>query len=258
MTVQLLANGHLASSLIPGVPATAKLTSANGYSHDWINLPTRANGIEITWSVRETMIGDEACKSDYSFSNWIVGYAPGIYTRNADGEVEHIKFVVTNDTKRTMLRLTKTDMSGSFVLPGATFTLEKLATSGGSAVDADFITRIQTTSSSGVIVFDNLPYGHYRLTETDPPSGYRRMADPVHLTIEDDGNVIVSPHAYAQAGSTVFSIIVRNAAELPLPSTGGGGRNWIAALGGALCLLGFGVNQILRMQRRRDAVIGED
>ncbi|MBR3690997.1 MAG: Cna B-type domain-containing protein, partial [Eggerthellaceae bacterium] len=166
VTVQLLANGRLASSLIPGVPATALLSSQSGYVHTWENLPTHANGAEIAWSIREVAIGDEPCRADYSFANWIVGYEPGVYTENAEGEVTNVKFVVTNDTKRTMLRLTKTDMSGSTVLPDATFKIEHLVESGdGYVADPSFVTRTQTTSASGVIVIDNLPYGYYRLTE---------------------------------------------------------------------------------------------
>lgn len=225
VTVQLLANGQVVSSLIPGVDPTVQLTAANGYTATWSGLPAYANGTAITWSVRETVIGTEHCKADFSFANWLVSYSDPSYITDNSGRVTNTTFTIQNDTRRTLLRLTKTNLSGTVRLPGAAFTLQHLISdgSGGYTVDSTFVTRTATTGSDGTLTFDNLLYGYYRLMETSPPDGYEQMLDPIFLTIQEDGTVVVDAHAYAQAGATSYSIQVSNVPKRPLPATGGSG-----------------------------------
>ena len=49
------------------------------------------------------------------------------------------------------------------------------------------------------------------------------MTQPIYLTIQSNGTVVVQDHPYARAGTTAYSIQVFNEAQRPLPSTGGGG-----------------------------------
>ena len=233
VTVQLLANGQLVSSLIPGVEPTVLLTSANGYQATWSGLPAYANGAPITWSVRETKVGTENCKPDFSFANWLVTYSAPTYTKDGSGTITNTAFTIQNDTRRTLLRLTKTNLSGSLRLSDATFTLQHLVSDGrgGYTVNPTFVTRTATTGSDGTLTFDNLLYGHYRLQETSPPSGYEILADPIYLTLQEDGSVVVDNHAYAQAGSSSYTIHVMNVPKRPLPTTGGIGPGIYQALG---------------------------
>ena len=237
VTVQLLANGNLASALIPGVNATAVLTDDGGWTHTWDNLPTHANGAEIVWSVRETRIGTENCKSDFTFANWLVFYGTPTTTRDENGKVTNYRIVVQNETRRTLLRLTKMDTNGIYQLSGATFTLEHLIWDGGAYVEnPDFVKRTMTTGADGTLTFDNLLYGRYRLTEVLQPEGYEGFADPIYLTINEDGSVTVEEHSFAHAGSTAYSIVVYNRMPRPLPNTGGDGDNWYHAFGVLLVL----------------------
>lgn len=238
VTVQLLANGHLVSSLIPGVEPTVQLTAANNYTQTWSGLPAYANGAPITWSVRETKIGTESCKTDFTFANWLVSYSDPVYTTHSSGRVTNTAFTIQNDTRRTLLRLTKTNLTGTVRLPGATFTLQHLIPdgSGGYTTDSTFVTRTVTTGSDGTLTFDNLLYGYYRLLETSPPDGYEDLLDPIYLTIQEDGTVVVEEHTYAQAGATAYTVHVMNVPKRPLPATGGSGPGWYQALGIALML----------------------
>ena len=49
------------------------------------------------------------------------------------------------------------------------------------------------------------------------------MTQPIYLTIQSNGTVVVQDHPYALAGTTAYSIRVLNEQMRPLPSTGGGG-----------------------------------
>jgi len=254
VTVQLLANGQLVSSLIPGVDPTVQLTAANGYRATWSGLPAYANGASITWSVRETKIGTENCKPDFSFANWLVSYSDPTYTRDGSGKVTNTAFTIQNDTRRTLLRLTKTNLSGNLRLPGATFTLQHLIPdgSGGYTTDSTFVTRTATTGSDGTLTFDNLLYGYYRLTETAAPKDYKRLVDPIYLTIHEDGSVVVDDHAFAQSSNVAYSILVRNQASgVPLPMTGGSGPGGYSTLGALLMLSALCVYIFPILKKRR-------
>ena len=238
VTVQLLANGNLASALIPGVETTAVLTASGGWTYTWTNLPTHANGAEIKWSVRETEIGSEPCRQDFTFANWLVFYSDPVVTTDANGMVTNVKITIQNETRRTLLRLVKTDLSGTYRLSGATFTLQHLRAENGAYVDdPNFVTRTVTTGADGTLTFDNLLYGRYRLTEIEAPAGYELLKEPVYLTIGENGAVSVDGHDFAQPDSTAYSIRVFNREPMPLPSTGGSGTAWYYTVGGMLMLL---------------------
>lgn len=255
VTVQLLTNGSLVSYLVPGVEPEMVLTAQNGYTATWTDLPIYANGSQIVWSVRETKIGPESCKSDHSFANWIVSYSDPVYTKDETGLVTNTAFTIENDTRRTLLRLTKTNIGGGLRLADAVFTLQHLISdgAGGYIPDPNFVSRTMTTGFEGTLTFDNLLYGYYRLTELSAPAGYVLLADPIYLTITESGDVLVEEHAYAQAGTADYSIIVRNRQPLSLPETGGPGRQHGFLVSGiGFMLATFGIYGIPKFKRRRE------
>jgi len=182
--------------------------------------------------VREIKIGSENCRGDYSFVNWLVDYSAPSYTYNSEGVLSNTAFTVTNDTYRTLLRLIKTNLGGGIRLAGATFTLEHLI---DGEVDPNFVVRTMTTGADGTITFDNLWFGDYRLVEVTPPSGYHPMEDPIYLTIQSDGTVVVQEHEYARSGTSAYTIQVLNEPQRPLPSTGGTGPGGYI-IPGLLCI----------------------
>lgn len=229
VTIQLLSNQLPVTALIPGVEPALVLDEENGWTATWEDLPRYANGQEIVWSVRETRVGQEPCLSDFTFVNWLVDYSPPSYTYDEEGRLVRTSFTVYNDTKRTLLRVIKINLGGSLRLADAEFLLEHLLPDGTE--DPEFITRTLTTGADGTATFDNLKYGDYRLTEIRQPEGYYEMTLPIYLTIEQDGTVYVQEHPMALAGTTAYTIFVKNQPESPLPHTGGTGTGWYTALG---------------------------
>lgn len=221
VTIQLFADGKLVTTVIAGVQPEVVLNNDNHWQYTWDNLPVYVNGSKIDWSIKEVKVGTEAAKADGSFVNWLVSYSIPVKTTDTDGN-EKITLTVTNTTKRVMLRLTKTNLGKSILLPNAAFVIE--------AVDADGnilpeeVTKSAATGTSGTLIFDNLKCNvRYRLTETTPPAGYLPLEESIYFTINEDGSVTVEESFYAEAGTTAYNITVFNAEAVELPESGGPG-----------------------------------
>ncbi len=247
ITVQLFANGsaNLAATLTGQASTVVPLTAANDYSHTWTDLPIYAYGAKVEWSIKETKIGDESCKADYTFANWAVSYDAPTY--DSDGNVT---LVVHNTPSRPLLFLTKTNADGSYQLSGATFTLVQVNASGNTV--SGFVPRTGTTNENGVLIFDNLLYGaRYRIVEESPPPGYQPMTTPIYLTIAEGGVVTVESHTHARADAVAYNIVVTNDAYPPLPATGGPGTQ-IYTQTGALLMAAALLLLVYEKQRRRE------
>ena len=246
ITVQLFANGssNLAATLTGSASTVVNLTAANGYSYTWTDLPIYAYGAKVEWSIKETKIGDEACKADYTFANWAVSYDAATYDGNGN-----VTLVVHNTPSRPLLFLTKTNADGSYQLPGATFTLVQVDAYGNNI--SGFVPRTGTTNENGVLIFDNLLYGaRYRIVEENPPNGYRPMTIPIYLTIAEGGVVTVESHTHARADAVAYNMVVTNDAYPPLPETGGPGTQLYTGIGALLMAAAL---ILLYEKRRREA-----
>jgi len=239
VTVQLLANGKLVTTLIAGVESQVLLNEDNHWEYTWSNLPIYVNGAKIEWSIRETKIGTEACKADGSFVNWLVSYELPIYTSDALGN-EQVVLTVNNTTKRVMLRLTKTNLNKSLQLANATFLLE-VVDADGNVITSE-VTKTATTSDAGTLIFDNMKCGvRYRLTEIAAPEGYLKLNEYIYFTINENGSVTVEESYYAEAGTTAYNMIVRNVEGIELPESGGMGNSMLYALALLLCAVATGI-----------------
>ena len=237
--IQLLANGRLVATVIAGVEPTVELNADNNWQHTWENLPVYVNGEKIEWSIKETAIGTESAKADGTFINWLVSYELPKKTTDENGK-ENTLLTVTNTTKRVMLRLTKTDLSRSIQLKGASFQLEAVDENGN--VLPNEIVKTATTGDAGTLIFDNLKSAvRYRLTETSPPKGFLEMTEYIYFTINENGSVTVEESFYAEAGSTAYNIIVRNAEAIELPVSGGIGTGMFYAIGLLVIALALGI-----------------
>ncbi len=222
VVVQLLANDRPVNTLFPSVEASVVLNEANGYSYTWEDLAAYANGSEISWSVRETKIGDEVCRPDFTFPSWLVYYGIVQTDYDENGYVESVYIPVSNDVKRTVLRITKTDMSKKVTLSGAIFSIIKVDQNLEPIPDLTEVTL--ATDNSGTLIFENLDFGTYRITEVQAPSGYEKINSPIYITLNGDGSVTVFEHFYAEADSSgSFSVIIKNTEPIPIPETGGNG-----------------------------------
>ena len=224
--IQLFANGRAVNALFPTVSHTAYLTEENNYIYTWTGLAAYANGEEIVWSVRETKIGEESCRSDYSFANWLVYYQTPQYTYDEEGYVTSVLIPVANDIQRVVLRITKTNMDKTKTLSGATFMLTRV--NDNLEADANFEPLTLTTNANGEIIFEDLAYGTYALTEIAAPDGYEVIDEPVYITINGDNTITVSDNFYVEVDSTSsLSVIVKNSEPIPIPETGGIGTGII-------------------------------
>lgn len=248
VTVQLLANGKLVTTVIAGVEPQVVLNNANNWQYTWDNLPVYVNGEKIEWSVKETMIGTETAKADGSFVNWLVSYELPIITTDENGK-ENTLLTITNTTKRVMLRLTKTDLGKTMQLPDATFVLEAVDSNGNLL--SNEVSKTETTGAAGTLVFDNLKCGvRYRLTETQAPSGFFKIDEYIYFMINEDGTVTVEESYYAESGSTAYNLVVRNGMIVELPDSGGVGNSMFYALGLLFIITALGI-YIGYLQKRR-------
>ena len=248
VTLHLLANGKLVTTVIAGVDADVVLNAENNWQHTWTNLPEYVNGEKIVWSIKEVAIGTESAKADGSFVNWLASYAIPVQSTDQNGD-PHVTLTVTNTTKRVMLRLTKTDTARSVLLKGAVFLLEAVDSDGN--VLSSEIAKTATTGDAGTLIFDNLKCNvRYRLTEQHPPDGYLELAEYIYFTINEDGSVTVEESYYAEAGSTAYNIIVRNVEAIPLPESGSVGTDMFYAFGLMLIALAASL-YIYHLRKRR-------
>lgn len=232
--VQLLANDRLVSTLVSGIEPEVTLNSRNSYKYTWENLPRYANGQKVKWSVREVQVGTEQCKPDFTFSNWIVNYSDAQET-GSDGNYS-VKLLVNNTRKDAVTLLVFKTNQNNQRLAGATFKLELLYNDG--SVNTAFTPQTLTTDATGLLSFNNLPYGTYRLTETAPPPGHNGMIDPAILLISDDYRVsIVSGSGVSVVSAANLSVRVTNYSSEPLPNTGGSTPLGMQMAGGVLMLL---------------------
>ena len=248
VTVQLLANGKLVTTVIAGVEPQAVLNGDNEWTYTWENLPVYVNGTKIEWSVRETAIGSEMAKADGSFVNWLVSYGLPIISTDENGN-ENTLLTVINTTKRVMLRLTKTNLWKTEQLTGATFLLEAVDANGN--VLPYEVAKTATTGDAGTLIFDNLKCGvRYRLTETQAPSGYLQISEYIYFMIHEDGTVSVEDSFYAEAGTTAYNLVVKNGMIVDLPESGGIGTSMFYAIGLMLIAVAAGI-YIYHLRKRR-------
>ena len=248
VTVQLLANGKLVTTVIAGVEPQAVLNADNNWTYTWENLPVYVNGTKIAWSVKETAIGSEMAKADGSFVNWLVSYGLPIISTDENGD-ENTLLTVINTTKRVMLRLTKTNLWKTEQLTGATFLLEAVDANGN--VLPNEVAKTATTGDAGTLIFDNLKCGvRYRLTETQAPNGYLEMSEYIYFTINEDGTVSVEDSFYAEAGTTAYNLVVKNGMIVDLPESGGIGTSMFYAIGLMLIAIAAGI-YIYHLRKRR-------
>lgn len=90
-----------------------------------------------------------------------------------------------------------------------------------------------TTPSKGEFVIQGLDADTYYLTETEAPKGYNKLAAPIKVEIDNEGNVKVD-------NDKVEKVKVENKTGTLLPSTGGMGTT-IIYMAGAILVIASGI-----------------
>lgn len=141
-------------------------------------------------------------------------------------------------------------------LAGAKFTLQKQGSNepigfvAGTAVEgtpvytvapagtAGAITEIETTEAGEFFIY-GLDSGTYELVETQAPTGFNKMTEPIEVTISKDAETGIA---------NIEEVTVENLTGLQLPSTGGMGTTVLYIVGGVLVL-----GAIIFLVRRRSS-----
>lgn len=265
VVVVLQANGQHAAALFPGMTdAQVTLNAGNLWQHTWTDLPRYANGKLVSWGVKEIVIGGKPTLADgVTFANWTVTYSPGLGTdADNDGDVDNLKFIVTNSQKRLQLIVTKVGTDG-LILPGSIFSLEQVELVDGAWQPvAGTGANTQTTGTNGMLTFDNLTADvYYRLTEVQATSGYYITFNPVVITMDSDGNIrrVLDDGTIAELHDPViqitgpFNIRVVNLQATELPETGGIGTYVYMQSGLLLMLLSAAALFLYKRKCREEA-----
>lgn len=159
-----------------------------------------------------------------------------IYKEDASGTYHRLKDGTYSDSAT----LTEDDCDGGLAakyskVTGVKHTTDKTTVAKESYVDA-----------AGLLTFEGLGAGTYKLTELVAPTGYNTITDPIAVTIKADYTDPSAPvFKYVDSTGTEQAIPddgiipwkVENNKGLVLPSTGGMGTTLFYIIGGALVLV---------------------
>ena len=100
---------------------------------------------------------------------------------------------------------------GGEILPGATFTLNKMTDSTYSKIDTGFGTLIATSDEKGDVVFKNgagnvvkLQKGYYVVKETKAPTGYKKSTADWKIEVKDDGGRMYAEYQGPESSPSSF------------------------------------------------------
>lgn len=145
--------------------------------------------------------------------------------------------VVVTDKKVGQIAVKKVakteDGANDQYLKGAIFKLEKLVENEGEPskwlLDETFKAQELTTDGKGDILYSNLSYGTYKLTEIQAPTGYVLLKNPIYITLSEEVfDLQESEHSddlsYDKKEKKI-TVTVVNEKALTMPLTGGNGRD---------------------------------
>lgn len=161
--------------------------------------------------------------------------------------------VINTLVPESTIKLTKVDaVDENLTLSDVEFKLEKLGDDGEtwSEISTKVTGNGDGDTESGVLYFDELENGTYRLTETKAANGYSLLKEPVTIVISRPNGYKINDESHPETDvqDDTIEITISNRAKFDLPATGGYGR-YIVILGG-LVLAGLGL-LMYRLQKRR-------
>ena len=148
----------------------------------------------------------------------------------ADDSKTSLALTLTNQLQdaKYNLNITKQDAEDKTKLSGVEFKLEKLLDDGN--LDTQFgkngVRVGLTAESTGLLTFDNLSPGSYRLTETKTAEGYTLLADAIEFTLTTDGECKRDATDFGNVkydsttGVYNIALTINNRKSFELPHTG--------------------------------------
>ena len=122
--------------------------------------------------------------------------------------------------------------------------------------DGTFVEK--ETDSEGNVVFDNLPFGTYKLTETSTRAGYNKLAKTIEVTIplkneNSDGNYFyfIGKGEDADYYYPEITLTVENDQAFAMPATSGSGFFWPGIMGMAAAVGAAGYYAVYNKKKKR-------
>ena len=91
------------------------------------------------------------------------------------------------------------------VLEGAEFKIQKL--NSDDTIDENFKEIVAVTDDNGQVIFKDLIYGKYLITETKAPEGYELLKEPIQVEIYNKKNINLP---FVGGRGTIIYILVGN------------------------------------------------
>lgn len=163
------------------------------------------------------------------------------------------RYTITNTKSTQKIKILKTrhaEGTSDIYLKGAEFTL--LDNNGNKVTIGTNTNGTYISDESGLVLEGYITCGTYILTEVKAPSGYTKLADPITVTVNDDGiTVSENTNVKIEKQNNTYIITVANNLLYELPHTGGPGI-FLYMIGGML-LMG-GAAWILYKNKRREVL----
>lgn len=162
-------------------------------------------------------------------------------------------YTITNTKSTQKIKILKTrhaEGTSDIYLKGAEFTL--LDNNGNKVTIGTNTNGTYISDESGLVLEGDITCGTYTLTEVKAPSGYTKLADPITVTVNDNGiTVSENTNVKIEKQNNTYIITVANNLLYELPHTGGPGI-FLYMIGGML-LMG-GAAWILYKNKRREVL----
>ena len=192
--------------------------------------------------VRELKLDDTNGTINYKGHKYSIINADGTTTiRGTTYTVTYSKsgnrYTITNTKSAQKIKILKTrhaEGTPDIYLKGAEFTL---VDSNGKVVKIGTNTNgTYISDANGLVLEGDIAYGTYSLTEVKAPSGYTKLANPITVTVNDEG-ITVSGNTNVKVKTTnnTYVITVANDLLYELPHTGGTGI-YLYMIGGMLLM----------------------
>ena len=139
-------------------------------------------GADGTATFEEIEYGDYIIVETMAPEGYLLSEEP--QTVSIINQDETIELTFRNEQIMGSLRLMKSDASGN-PLTGAKFMLTRL-----TEVETEEEPMVGTSDENGIVLFENLPYGHYTLIESEAPEGYLLADEGITVEIKEHGKTV--------------------------------------------------------------------
>ena len=163
---------------------------------------TEVEGSRINPTVEKVRVG----KSDDPIDKFVPSDEDKLIK---DGETQEL-VKITNKKAGITPKILKRSPGGE-ILPGATFTLNKMTDSTYSKVDTSFGELTATSNEKGDVTFKDqagnevkLQKGHYVLRETKAPTGYKKNTADWKIEVKDDGGRMYAEYQGPESSPSSF------------------------------------------------------